>query len=102
MELDGLIIVAISYENYPESFMLGAGIVTGFILGLVIRLLLNEYSLNISQAFAAMLIVIVIASTIGLVAQRSQPGNKTMGPITYASGLLFMFGITLLGTTDSF
>lgn len=100
MESDGLIIVTISNETYPETLILGAGIVSGLILGMVIGLSFYEHSLSISEAFATVLIVLVIASVLGLVAQTSQFGNKTMVFITYMLGLLFMLGITVLGTTS--
>jgi len=78
---------------------MGAGIVSGLILGFAIRLSLNDNSLNISPALAVVLILIVIASVLGLVAQDNQFGNKTMGFISFILGLLLMFGLTILGTT---
>jgi len=92
--------VTISNETYPETVILGAGIVSGLILGMVIGWSFYEHSLAISEAFAAVLIVIVMASVLGLVFQTSQFGNKTMGVITYMLGLLLMLGITVLGTTS--
>lgn len=92
--------VTISNETYPETVILGAGIVSGLILGMVTGWSFYEQSLTISEAFASVLIVIVMASVLGLVFQTSQFGKKTMGFITYMLGLLLMLGITVLGTTS--
>jgi len=94
-----LIIVTTTNEKYPDALFMGAGIVSGLILGFAIRMSLNDNSLNISPAFAAVLILIIIASVLGLVAQDNQFGNKTMGFISFILGLLLMFGLTILGTT---
>lgn len=99
VELDGLIIVTISNEKYPDALFMGAGIVSGLILGFAIRKSLIDNSLNISQASAAVLTLIVIGSVLGLIAQDNQFGYKTMGFISFILGLLLMFGLTILGTT---
>lgn len=89
-------------EIYPETLMLGAGVVSGLILGLGTRLVLDEHSLNISQALAAILIIIVIASFIGFLAPIKGFGNKGLGFIIFILGLLIMFCLTLLGTNTPY
>lgn len=98
---DGLITVTTPDEKYPDALSMGAGIVSGLLLGFAIRMSLNNNSLDISPALAAVLVLIVIASVLGLVVQDKQFGNKTMGILSFILGLLLMFGLTVLGTTSA-